>query len=104
MKKEREERGGRRERGDKEGERRVKKEREERGGRRERESGEGLGKEVSFIYFEGTAYRRIVWAIGESSQCNSDWCLSKGSQKNQGFQGISYGSLQAAIMLQCTPN
>ena len=102
-----------------EGEGRERKEREERGksekreGKREREreerggergEREGLGREVYFIHFWGKAYRRIVWAIGESSQCNSKWCLSKGSQKNQRFQGISYGSLQAAIVVQCTPN
>ena len=80
-------------------EERVRKERE-RGG--EREEREGLGFISST--FRVKAYRRIVWAIGESSQCNSKWCLSKGSQKNQRFQGISYGSLQAAIVVQCTPN
>ena len=84
-------------------ERRVRKERE-----REREEEEGRERVVRgkyFIYpFRGTPYRWIVWAISESSQCNSEWCLSKGSQKDQGLQRISYGSLQAAIVLQRTPN
>ena len=100
-----------------EGEGRERKEREERGksekreGKREREREERGGERgeregLGFISstFRVKAYRRIVWAIGESSQCNSKWCLSEGSQKNQRFQGISYGSLQAAIVVQHTPN